>query len=191
MTELTKEAYDRALANCTRAEKDLLRKLVNGPHPSEAIRLLELKSEFPSAQLVEERPAATKDTVVLEATGRVHVRDEQLSAIWTDEAIAKVDANTPELWKQAALAAVDKVCRTKRFFTPDDVWATGLEKPENPRALGPIMQQAARLQWCRKTGAYLPSQIPTQHGNPIAEWESLMVPKDEDLVDADDEIGIL
>ena len=40
MTTLTKTEYDRALANCTREEKALLKRLVSGPHPEEAIRLL-------------------------------------------------------------------------------------------------------------------------------------------------------
>lgn len=187
MTTLTRAEYDRALANCTRAEKDLLRRLVKGPHPEEAIRLLELKNEFPSAQLVEERPE-DKKAITLKATGRVITRDEQLSAVWTEEAIAEVDANSPELWKQAAMAAIEKVCRTKRYFTPDDIWSTGLEKPPNPRALGPRMQEAQKRDWCHPTGAFVPSTIPTQHSNPIREWESHLVPKDEEV---SDEIGIL
>jgi len=191
MTTLTEETYRVALSNRTREEKALPKRLVKGPHPQEAIRLLELKHEFPSAQLVEP-PAETKGTVTLRQEGAHHVRSEQLSTEWTDEAIAKVDAGTPEEWKQIALIAVEKVCRTKLIFTPDDVWATGLQKPPNPRALGPIMQQAAKLNWCKATGAFVPSQIPTQHKNPIREWKSLIMPHGEQAPDYDDdEIGTL
>lgn len=191
MSYLTEAQAKIALGNCTRAERDLLRRLAKGPTPQEGIRLLELKHEFPSAQIVEDRPPAKKTDVVLQATGRVVTRDEQLSAVWTDEAIAQADGGTPEIWKPAAMAAIEKVCRTKRYFTPDDIWSTGLEKPPNPRALGPRMQEAQKLGWCHPTGAFVPSTIPSQHSNPIREWESHLVPKDEDLVDRDDEIGIL
>jgi hypothetical protein len=187
---LTEDEARAALANCTREERELLRRLVNGPTPIEAVRLLELKHAAPRAQLVDP-PPMTKETILLVATGRQIARSEEMSREWTDEAIAKVDAGTPELWREAALAAVEKVCRTKRFFTPDDVWSIGLEKPPNPRALGPVMLRASKLNWCRQTGAFVRSTVPTQHQNPIREWESLLVPRDEDLVDQDDEIGTL
>jgi hypothetical protein len=56
------------------------------------------------------------------------------------------------------------------------------------------MKEAQRLGWCHPTGAFVPSTIPTQHSNPIREWESHLVPKDETMVNeatVDDEIGTL
>jgi hypothetical protein len=91
-----------------------------------------------------------------------------------DEAIRRVDDAADPEWKAAAAWAVYYVCLTESLFTPDDVWASGLPKPREPRALGPVMLRAVKGGLCRKTGRVVPSQSPTQHRNYLNEWESLV-----------------
>lgn len=103
------------------------------------------------------------------------ILDARESRRQRDLAIARVDRGTDAEWKEAATSVVYHLCRTMPVFTPDDIWATGLPKPREPRALGPIMLRAARERWCQKTGRYVASKAPTQHQNVIAEWESLII----------------
>lgn len=184
MSELTRKQAEEALANCTRQERDLMRRLAQGPTPSEAIRLLELKAAFPSAQLVDSRPEDRRAVQIGEPAGHYVLRSDELSQQAQDEGIARVDENADDDWKARALAAVEKVCRKKVTFTPDDIWEY-IEKPPPgtaPQALGPVMQRARGLGWCIPTGQFVPSNIPSQHKNPIREWKSLLVPEEGTLI---------
>jgi hypothetical protein len=52
------------------------------------------------------------------------------------------------------------------------VWETGLDCTREDRALGPIMQKAARLGWCIKTDRVRPSRRSRMSGKPV--WKSLL-----------------
>jgi hypothetical protein len=184
-TILTEEQVKAALANCTRAEREMLNRFAAAGEVQQAAQVLELKHEFPAAQIVEE-PRDDKHTRLI-LVGRGVARSDSESKAAADEGIARADANAPEEWKARALEAVERVCRTKAVFTPDDIWEL-VEKPPTPQALGPVMQRARSLEWCAPTGAFVPSQIPSQHQNPIREWKSLLVPDDSQVVPADDEL---
>lgn len=91
-----------------------------------------------------------------------------------DLAMTRVDDAADPLWKTAADWTVLYVCLTQRVFTGDDVWAAGLPKPREPRALGPVILRARKRGLCQKTGRIVASQVPKDHCNPHTEWESLI-----------------
>lgn len=91
-----------------------------------------------------------------------------------DAAIERAYNGADPEWKAAAAWAVFYVAKNKRVFTGDDVWAVGLPRPREPRALGPIMLRAAKKGLIRKTGRMVPSAVPKDHMNPHYEWESLI-----------------
>lgn len=98
--------------------------------------------------------------------GRAHVA--------TEAAIERVDAAAPQDWKEEAAEAIYQVCAHKPLFTPDDIWLAGLLKPPEPRAFGPAMRRAVVEGWCKSTGQFTCSVIPSQHRNPIRVYESLI-----------------
>lgn len=91
-----------------------------------------------------------------------------------DEGIANAEAGAPTGWSFRAGEAVRYVCQTRSRFTPDDIWETGLEKPPEPRALGPVMLRAAKAGWCERTGELVHSRNPLQHRNMIMTYRSLL-----------------
>ena len=100
--------------------------------------------------------------------------------LWTaaeqarDEAIARVDANADAGWKAEALRMILVVGRQKRTFIADDVWDAGLERPDEGRALGAILQRAHRLGYIEPTGEYRPSNQRQCHSNRRSVWRSLV-----------------
>lgn len=96
-----------------------------------------------------------------------------------DAGIATVDGNAPDLWKSQAGEAIRRVCERQAEFICDDVWAelaamNVTEGPPEPRALGPVVLQAARRGLCERTGRYKPSANVSCHGNPRGIWRSLI-----------------
>lgn len=69
-----------------------------------------------------------------------------------------------------AYVVVRTLASTGKPFTPDDVWEMGLERPREPRALGPVMMRAARAGLIYPTGRWVKSENPAQHATPIREW---------------------
>lgn len=92
-----------------------------------------------------------------------------------DDGIARVDENADEVWKADAFEAVRRVASVKATFTPDDIWKSGLRKPREPRALGPVMLRAIRAGLCERTDKLVPSSNPKQHRNMIRVYRSLLV----------------
>ncbi len=91
----------------------------------------------------------------------------------TRDAIRRVEENASDDWKEKALAAVELTCHKMQTFISDDIWAvSGLESTREDRALGPIMLQASRLKWCKKTDRVRPSRRSHLSGKPV--WESLL-----------------
>lgn len=75
-------------------------------------------------------------------------------------------------WSAKAYAAVCDVARSKAEFTPDDIWETGLEKPQEARALGPVMRRAKNAGLIEKTGRSQATRQPESHGTDVAIWKS-------------------
>lgn len=86
-------------------------------------------------------------------------------------------ANQPPTWEQQAMAIIEQLARTRAWFVVDDVWAAGLERTDENRALGAVMLQAAkgtpgRPPVIRQTKAVVHSA--NNHGNPRQVWKSLL-----------------
>lgn len=89
------------------------------------------------------------------------------------QAVDQVDKNADAVWKDAALAAVRRVCELRADFHVDDIWTlTDLPSTREDRALGPVMLKAARLGFCRKTDRVRPSARSHGSGKPV--WQSLL-----------------
>lgn len=98
-----------------------------------------------------------------------------------DAAIAQVEANANDQWKEAAFAAVQRVCRKKQTFFTDDVWkefhaSDGIEKSEfgthDRRAMGAVIKRAEREGLCENTGQFRPSSRKSTHRSPRSLWRS-------------------
>jgi len=77
-------------------------------------------------------------------------------------------------WSKLAYAAVRQVAESKPEFTPDDVWATGLQKPSDARALGGVMRRAHQDGLIEKTGRAQPTKQAASHATDITIWRSLI-----------------
>lgn len=86
---------------------------------------------------------------------------------------AAVDGATPE-WKHAARAAVRRVAAEMAEFTTDDVWATDLPMPREPRALGPIMNSLAKEGLIEITDRTRTTVRAVAHAGPKRVWRSLI-----------------
>lgn len=77
-------------------------------------------------------------------------------------------------WKELAYAAVRRVAENQQELTPDDIWATGLGKPTEARALGGVMRRAKDDGLIEKTGRVQPTTQPESHGTDVTIWRSLI-----------------
>lgn len=77
-------------------------------------------------------------------------------------------------WIELAYATVRHVAEQHSEFTPDEIWATGLQKPSEPRALGGVMSRARRHGLIEKTGRVQPTKQPESHGTDVTIWRSLI-----------------
>ncbi|MGK8195163.1 hypothetical protein [Burkholderia cepacia] len=77
-------------------------------------------------------------------------------------------------WAELAYAAVRQVAESQSEFTPDDIWATGLQKPIEARALGGVMRRARQEGLIEKTGRVQPTTQPESHGTDVTVWRSLI-----------------
>jgi len=81
---------------------------------------------------------------------------------------------TDSNWAETAYVAVLQVAKNQQEFTPDDIWATGLEKPSEARALGGVMRRARKDRMIEKTGRVQPTTQPESHGTDVTVWRSLI-----------------
>lgn len=77
-------------------------------------------------------------------------------------------------WKELAYQKVCQVAKTHAEFTPDDIWATGLPKPQEARALGGVMRRAKNSGLIEKTGRSSPTDQPESHRADVTVWRSLI-----------------
>lgn len=88
-----------------------------------------------------------------------------------DAALEAVDENADEDWKDRALEAVRRTALEHDEFISDDIWTTsGLDRPRESRAMGPVLRRAAALGYIEKTGKALPSA--QGHLRPVHVWRS-------------------
>jgi hypothetical protein len=77
-----------------------------------------------------------------------------------------------ETWLKKAHETVVKVAELNEEFTPDDIWDTGLAKPQEARWLGPVMNTAKRKGFIEKTGRVQPTRQKESHGCDVTIWKS-------------------
>lgn len=79
------------------------------------------------------------------------------------------------LWTALALTTLRLLAATKKAFSTDDVWLAldELPKPDDPRALGPILRQAKDERLIEKTDFTVTSQRAVCHARPVAVWRSV------------------
>ena len=87
-----------------------------------------------------------------------------------DRAMEQVDENASPLWKLDARDAVLGVALRGKPFTSTDVWNTGLRKPREPRALGPILTGLHKEGLIRPTGQFPQGRQVSRHAAPEREW---------------------
>ena len=75
-------------------------------------------------------------------------------------------------WTGEAERAVLRVASRRRSFTTDEVWATGMVPPPEPRALGNVLKRAAALGLIARTDRFVPTKRKSRHGAPVAVWRS-------------------
>lgn len=76
-------------------------------------------------------------------------------------------------WRDSILRLITRM-PAGTLFTSDDVRVQaegrGIENPPHPNAWGSIFRQLRKDKLAVKTGRYLPSEIPSNHGRVSAEW---------------------
>ena len=84
--------------------------------------------------------------------------------------MARAEVGAGFEWSAEARSTVLDVARGRPEFTADDVWATGLPKPREPRALGAVMNALARAGLIVATGRYIKTAQASRNRAPIAVW---------------------
>ncbi|HVA28084.1 MAG TPA: hypothetical protein VNF68_07880 [Candidatus Baltobacteraceae bacterium] len=85
-----------------------------------------------------------------------------------------MDTGHTALWKALALERIRFLAATARAFSTDDVWSIldPLPKPEDARALGPVLRQAQDLGLILRCDMTTVSKRPACHARPVAVWLS-------------------
>ena len=64
-----------------------------------------------------------------------------------DDGIQRSRDSSGEEWHEYALEFVRQYLRRNRTLHVDQLWRAGLQEPTSPRALGAVMQEAAKRNW--------------------------------------------
>jgi hypothetical protein len=91
------------------------------------------------------------------------------------QSLELVESAANSEWMKAAEARVRYLCQTRYEFTTDAVWShldTLDCTTKEPRALGAVMQNAAKAGWCSSSGVFVKSARPECHSRPIVKWQS-------------------
>ncbi len=98
-----------------------------------------------------------------------------------DQAIAQVDMNAEDYWKQCAHASILMVARERTTLTTDHVWdCLGKLHPHaathERRAMGPRMTAAAKLEVIKpsESPTHILSERPACHRRPLRLWISCL-----------------
>ena len=90
------------------------------------------------------------------------------------EALDRVEESARAEWLQTAKELLYQTALRRAKLTSDDLWDAGLEKPREPRAMGPVFLYGVRQKWIKRTGQFVPCRSPTRNVAPVALWESLV-----------------
>lgn len=96
--------------------------------------------------------------------------DLQIAQAARDISLERAERGATEAWKREAYDLVKGRYYPGGEFTSDDIWAAGLQKPAEPRALGTVLMKLAREGLITKTGRYVQTAQVSRHAAPIAVW---------------------
>lgn len=96
----------------------------------------------------------------------------QLGTIGEQRAVAAAS----DSWRQAAMAALRKVCETNECFLVDLLWRELGELSDSPdkRAAAGILSEGIRRGWCQRTADLMRSEQKQTHGNLRSVYRSLI-----------------
>lgn len=89
-----------------------------------------------------------------------------------DDGMTRAAESSGEGWHRYAVAFIEEYARGHDRVFVDDLWESGLERPAQPKALGPAMLAASRAGIIAKTGEYRPSVSSNLLPKPV--WRSLV-----------------
>jgi uracil-DNA glycosylase len=89
-----------------------------------------------------------------------------------DSALDAVEANADPQWMAVAFDTLVQWLRTHPTFFCDEIWDAGLDEPRESRALGAVMQRAARAGHMCKSGEFRKSVRSNMSEKPV--WTSLI-----------------
>lgn len=105
---------------------------------------------------------------------RATALDAAAAASGRDDGRGRAGANADPRWKANALSAVHHVAATQPELVVDDVWRFLAERPTEGRAMGAVMQQAARSGWIEATDRYAATVQAQSHAGGRRVWRSLI-----------------
>jgi hypothetical protein len=108
----------------------------------------------------------------LNENGAYSQLDPEASEQTKREGIRNVRRGTDPDWRARCEEVVRCVALDKPYFNSNHIWER-IEKPREPRALGPVMQWAKKQGFCEQLGTDI-SQIPTQHKGYVGSYRSLI-----------------
>lgn len=88
-----------------------------------------------------------------------------------DKAIERAEKGAGS-WLGHAYRVARRVAEQFQFFTTDDVWKAGLVKPDEPRALGPVMLSLERDGIIAATSKFKSTAQPSRNCAPVRLWRS-------------------
>ena len=88
---------------------------------------------------------------------------------------SRPEADFLTVWSELAYRTVELLTQRQATLTTDDVWTRieHLPKPNDPRALGPVMLRAQRNGLLTRSGSFRVSQHKANHKRPVAVWLSV------------------
>lgn len=89
-----------------------------------------------------------------------------------DEGMTRAERNADEAWKSLAWEWINRYLRSHATLFCDDLWASGLPRPRNARALGPIISRAVRENLMVESGNFRRSVASNLSPKPV--WRSLI-----------------
>lgn len=89
-----------------------------------------------------------------------------------DAALAQVEANADDDWKKRAFAALIVIAKRQETLIANDLWEV-VERPREPRALGPVMMRGHKYGIVEPTSTYRPVPSAKSHAAPVRIWRSL------------------
>jgi hypothetical protein len=90
-----------------------------------------------------------------------------------DDAMRRAEENADREWKERAWGYLARFAACCETFKAEDLWKAGLDKPREPRAIGPLFMRAAREGLIEYAGTER-SVSKARHAGSASVWRSLV-----------------